>query len=42
VASPAPTEDPLAQLEKLASLRDRGIISADEFDQKKAELMERI
>ncbi len=39
---PAPVDDPLAQLEKLASLRDRGIISAEEFDQKKSELMERI
>jgi hypothetical protein len=29
-------------LEKLAILRDRGIISAEEFDRKKAELMDRI
>jgi len=42
VATAAPTDDPIAQLEKLAALRDRGIISAEEFDQKKAELMERI
>jgi hypothetical protein len=41
-AAAAPADDPLAQLDKLASLRDRGIISAEEFDQKKAELMERI
>jgi Short C-terminal domain len=43
VAAPAtPADDPLTQLEKLALLRDRGIISAAEFDQKKAELMDRI
>jgi hypothetical protein len=41
-APTAPADDPLAHLEKLASLRDRGIISAEEFDQKKAELMDRI
>lgn len=41
-APPAPTDDPITQLEKLATLRDRGIISAEEFEQKKAELMERI
>jgi len=42
-AAPAqPVDDPLAQLERLAKLRDQGIISAEEFDQKKAELMERI
>lgn len=38
----APADDPLAQLEKLVSLRDRGILSAEEFDRKKAELMDRI
>jgi hypothetical protein len=38
----AQTNDPLAQLEKLASLRDSGVISAEEFDLKKAELLERI
>ncbi len=41
-APPASVDDPIAQLEKLASLRERGIISADEFDRKKAELMARI
>jgi uncharacterized membrane protein YdbT with pleckstrin-like domain len=30
------------QLEQLASLRDRGIISADEFEAKKAQLLERM
>ena len=33
-------DDPIAQLEKLASLRERGIISAEEFDRKKAELID--
>ena len=41
-ASAAPSADPIAQLDKLATLRDRGVISAEEFEQKKAELMERI
>ena len=39
----APTgDDPIAQLEKLTALRDRGIISPEEFKAKKSELMERI
>jgi hypothetical protein len=38
----APADDPLAQLEKLAALRDQGIISPEEFDAKKSELMKRI
>lgn len=37
----ASADDPLVQLEKLASLRDRGIISEEEFEQKKGELMKR-
>jgi hypothetical protein len=41
-ATPPTGDDPLAQIEKLAKLRDQGIISAEEFDQKKAELMDRI
>lgn len=41
-AAPIPADDPLAQIEKLASLRDRGIISMEEFEQKKALLMDRI
>lgn len=42
-AAPAsPADDPLAQLERLATLRDQGIISAEEFDEKKAQLMDRI
>jgi Bacterial PH domain/Short C-terminal domain len=39
---PARADDPLTQLEKLASMLDRGVISADEFEEKKAELMGRI
>jgi hypothetical protein len=44
-APPAPAQagdDPFAQLEKLARMRDQGIITPEEFDQKKAELMDRI
>jgi hypothetical protein len=41
-SAPQASDDPLAQLEKLADLRDKGIISAEEFDRKKAQLMDRI
>lgn len=34
--------DPLAQIERLAVLRDKGIISAEEFESKKTELMGRL
>lgn len=34
--------DPLDQIEKLASLRDRGLISEAEFEEKKAELLGRL
>ncbi|HUG95247.1 MAG TPA: PH domain-containing protein [Pleomorphomonadaceae bacterium] len=43
--SPAPgtpAEDATATLERLASLRDRGLITAEEYDAKKRELLERI
>jgi uncharacterized membrane protein YdbT with pleckstrin-like domain len=41
--TPAPSEASIPeQLEKLASLRDRGIISPDEFETKKAQLLERM
>src|SRR5689334_17485558 len=47
--SNTPTAAPVAaapsvtqQLEELASLRDRGIITADEFEAKKAQLLERM
>lgn len=43
-AAPAATttNDPIAQLQQIAALRDQGIISEAEFEQKKAELMSRI
>ena len=34
--------DPVAQIERLAALRDKGIISAEEFESKKTELMGRL
>jgi hypothetical protein len=34
--------DPLDQIERLGSLRDRGLITADEFEAKKRELLDRI
>jgi hypothetical protein len=34
--------DPMAQLEKLAALRDKGIISDQDFEAKKAEILDRI
>ncbi len=41
-ATKAPREDVLDQLEKLAKLRDSGVISQEEFEQKKAILMAKI
>ncbi|MGZ4242500.1 MAG: PH domain-containing protein [Actinomycetota bacterium] len=45
-ASPAPAAAPSAgipaQLQQLAELRDRGVISAAEFDAKKAQLLDRM
>ncbi|MGV8122761.1 MAG: PH domain-containing protein [Candidatus Xenobiia bacterium LiM19] len=38
----APAEDIPAQIEKLASLRDKGIVTAEEFDRKKKELLDRM
>jgi hypothetical protein len=35
-------EDPIDQLQKLGKLRDAGIISNEEFELKKKELMKRI
>ncbi len=40
--APSPETDPLAQIERLAALRDKGIISAEEFESKKTELMGRL
>ena len=34
--------DPLVQLERLSSLRDKGIVSAEEFELKKTELLNRM
>jgi membrane protease subunit (stomatin/prohibitin family) len=41
-AAGAPQEDPFALLEKLQGLKDKGIISQEEFDAKKVEIMKRI
>jgi uncharacterized membrane protein YdbT with pleckstrin-like domain len=42
-AAPAPPgADIPEQLERLADLRDKGVISAEEFEQKKAQLLERM
>jgi hypothetical protein len=37
-----PTESPMEQLKKLAELRDAGIVSEEEFEAKKAELLSRM
>ena len=37
-----PADDATATLERLAALRDRGLITAEEYDAKKRELLERI
>jgi predicted Zn-dependent peptidase len=44
VAAPAPAAQPdvFEQLRKLAELRDAGIVTAEEFDAKKAELLSRL
>jgi hypothetical protein len=39
---PAPTEDPFEKLRKLGELRDAGIISPEEFEAKKASIMDAI
>jgi putative oligomerization/nucleic acid binding protein len=48
-APPAPSApeqprapDPLAQIERLSELRDRGVITAEDFEAKKAELLRRL
>lgn len=38
----APQDDPLEQLKKLSQLKDAGIISEDEFNQKKADLLAKL
>lgn len=39
---PAKNDDSIEQLEKLAELKDKGIISEEEFEQKKADLLTKI
>ena len=41
-ATSAPADDPLAQLEKLSKLKDAGIISEEEFNAKKADLLSKL
>lgn len=41
-ATEAVVDDPIAQLERLATLRDKGILSDAEFEAKKAELISRM
>lgn len=42
VAVPADPPDPYAELEKLSALHDKGILTEDEFQKKKDELLSRI
>jgi hypothetical protein len=42
VAAPSGTDEIFAQIEKLGQLRDKGFISTEDFDTKKAELLGRI
>ena len=39
---PANNDDSIEQLEKLAELKDKGVISEEEFEQKKADLLAKI
>jgi hypothetical protein len=41
-AAPAPAEDPLALIEKLHALKEKGILSEEEFAAKKAELLKKL
>lgn len=41
-AAPAPAPDALDQLAKLAALRDAGVVTAEEFEAKKEDLLKRI
>lgn len=38
-AAPAPAVDPIAQLERLGELRDKGVLTDEEFAAQKAKLM---
>jgi hypothetical protein len=37
----AHSDDPAATLERLATLRDKGLITADEYEMKKQQILER-
>jgi len=42
-AAPAPpADDPTAALQKLAALKEQGLITAEEFDAKRAEIIARL
>lgn len=38
-AAPAPAEDPIAQLKELGELRDKGVLTEEEFAAQKAKLL---
>ncbi|WP_165546542.1 SHOCT domain-containing protein [Kribbella soli] len=40
--APQQVDDPIAQLERLGQLRDKGLVSTEEFEAKKAELLGRL
>jgi hypothetical protein len=40
--APRPQADPIDQLKRLAELRDAGVLSDEEFETKKAELLARM
>lgn len=37
---PAPAQDPIAQLERLGELRDKGVLTEEEFAAQKAKLLD--
>ena len=41
-ATPTPPDDPTDQIRKLGELRDAGLVTQDEFESKKAELLSRL
>jgi Short C-terminal domain len=41
-ATPTPAEDPTAVLARLADMRDRGLISADDYEAKKRDILQRL
>ncbi len=40
--APVPAADPIEQLKRLGELRDAGVVTAEEFETKKAELLSRL